>query len=47
MRNFQDTFEIRKRPFISVYSVCMTVPLIYISLNPEEATRGVILKKVF
>ena len=27
MRNFQDTFETRKRPFISVFSICMTVPL--------------------
>ena len=27
MRNFQDTFE-RKRPFISSFSIWMTVPLI-------------------
>ena len=27
MRNFQDTFETRKRSFISAYSNCMTVPL--------------------
>ena len=27
MRNFQDTFEIRKRSFISAFSICMTVPL--------------------
>ena len=27
MRNFQDTFETRKRSFISVFSICMTVPL--------------------
>ena len=27
MRNFQDTFETRKRPFISVFSICMTVAL--------------------
>ena len=27
MRNFQDTFETRKRPFISGFSICMTVPL--------------------
>ena len=27
MRNFQDTFEIRKRSFIGTFSICMTVPL--------------------
>ena len=27
MRNFQDAFETRKRSFISVFSVCMTVPI--------------------
>ena len=27
MRNFQDTFEIRKGSFISAFSICMTVPL--------------------
>ena len=27
MRNFEDTFEIRKRSFISTFSICMTVPL--------------------
>ena len=27
MGNFQDTFEIRKRSFIRVFSICMTVPL--------------------
>ena len=27
MRNFQDTFETRKRSFISAFSNCMTVPL--------------------
>ena len=27
MRNFQDTFGTRKRSFISVFSICMTVPL--------------------
>ena len=26
MRNFQDTFETRKRSFISTFSICMTVP---------------------
>ena len=27
IRNFQDTFEIRKRSFASDFSICMTVPL--------------------
>ena len=27
MRNFQDTFESLKQSFISVFSICMTVPL--------------------
>ena len=27
MRKFQDTFETLKRSFISVFSICMTVPL--------------------
>ena len=27
MRNFQDTFETRKRSFISAFSICMTLPL--------------------
>ena len=27
MRNFQDAFETRKRSFISVFSICITLPL--------------------
>ena len=27
MRNFQDTFETRKRSFSSAFSICMTLPL--------------------
>ena len=27
MQNFQNTFEIHKRSFISVFSICMTAPL--------------------
>ena len=27
MRNFMDTFETRKRSFISAFAICMTVPL--------------------
>ena len=29
MRNYQDPFETRKQSFISVFSNCMTVPLMY------------------
>ena len=29
MQNFQNTFKTRKRSFISVFSICMTVPLIF------------------
>ena len=31
MRNFQDTFEPRKRSFISAFSICMGVPLIKVN----------------
>ena len=31
MRHIQDTFETLKRSFISVFSICMTVPLIVIT----------------
>ena len=33
MRNFHDTFEIRKRLFVSAFSVCMTVPLKFFSVS--------------
>ena len=33
MQNFQDGFEIRKRSFISAFSICMTVPLIQVSFH--------------
>ena len=29
MRNFQDTFETRKRSFNSAFSICIAVPLNY------------------
>ena len=29
MTNFQDTFETLKRSFVSAFSICMTVPLIF------------------
>ena len=34
MRNFQDTFETNKRSFISAFSFCMTVPLMYKDVGP-------------
>ena len=37
MRNFQDTFETRERSFISVFSICMTVPL-----NINENTKHLV-----
>ena len=37
MRNFQHTFEKCTRSFISVFSICMTVPL------TSEATFGEIM----
>ena len=37
MQNFQDTFETRKRSFISAFSVCMTVPL---NMKFIECTRN-------
>ena len=36
MRNLQDTFETRKRSFISAFSIGMTVPL-----NQRSAVKGV------
>ena len=27
MQNFHDTFKTRKRSFVSVFSICITVPL--------------------
>ena len=44
MRNFQDTFETRKRSFISTFSICMTVPLmenfIFCAVSVFQARRG-------
>ena len=31
MRNFQDTFETLKRSFICDFSICMTVPLNFVT----------------
>ena len=51
MRNFQDTFETRKRSFISASSICMTVPLMvnyaingkYISLTENHIGNSTLL----
>ena len=37
MRNCQDTFKTRKQSFISVFSICMTAPLI--PKNLDSLTR--------
>ena len=36
MQTFQDTFETRKRSFISDFSICMTVPLSMYDLLVEN-----------
>ena len=38
MRNFQGTFETRKRSFISAFSIYMSVPLIFFQLNLSALT---------
>ena len=38
MRSFQDTFQTRKQSFISAFSVCMTVPLVWVYLSFIEYT---------
>ena len=56
MQNFQDTFETRKRSFISAFSICMTVPLIttmqvsrnsrsYVFYIKQKHSSGCALKK--
>ena len=37
MENFRDAFETCKRPFISTFSICMTVPL---NKNFEKKLNG-------
>ena len=44
MRKFQDTFEIRRRSFISAFSICMTVPLIKNTLvSFDDDTENILL----
>ena len=38
MRNFQDTFETRKRSFISAFSISMTVPLKYLQNKAKQTS---------
>ena len=48
MRNFQDTFETRKRSFISAFLICMTVPLInlyFLRLCFRMLVKPFLLKK--
>ena len=40
MRNFQDTFETRKRSFISVFTICMTVALISLIIVVNKKLHG-------
>ena len=40
MRNFRDTFETRKRSFISAFSICMTVPFITPTRNFQHQKRN-------
>ena len=37
MQNFQNTFKTRKRPFISAFSIYITVPLSNSAQNNENA----------
>ena len=39
MRNFQDTFETRKRVFISAVSVCMKTPVLFNFIKKETPTQ--------
>ena len=40
MRDFQDSFEIRKRSFISAFSICMTVRLLIDYQEQNKANAG-------
>ena len=40
MQNFQDAFETRKRSCISVFSICMTVPLNSLNNRSEICKRS-------
>ena len=46
MQNFQDTFETCKQSLISLFSICMTVPLnmlqVILALNKKASSRIVL-----
>ena len=46
MRNFQDTFETRKQSFISIFSICVTVPLILIFVKFLLAGTNLVKYKI-
>ena len=41
MQNFQDIFETRRRSFISIFSICMNVPLKSIIATLEKGVKYV------
>ena len=45
MQNFQDTFEIRKRSFISTFSICMTVSLNLLELDGKISKSSEVIGK--
>ena len=46
MRDFQYSFEIRKRSFISAFSICMTAPLSRgTQFEPNQTSRTDFLRK--
>ena len=47
MRNFQDTFETRKRLIISVFTICMTVALISLVIVVNKKLYGNFLQLLF
>ena len=46
MRNFEDTFETRKRSFISAFSICMIVPLKMVKINMKSTMKRFYIIKV-
>ena len=46
MRSFQDTFETRKRSFISAFSICMTVPLTKHGLLVNQIKNALLPEKI-
>ena len=47
IQNFNDTFDTRKRSFISAFSICMTIPLIDSSqTSSSEQTINLVAKTI-